>query len=155
MCSPGRTHDPSLSRRTFLLRNNEYQYQCRAAAKERERKRGKSAVFESPAIIDCLRKEEGRFERYPPVDQPKEISKRRTYRRSSRGHDDFRRNYEQRRRRWNRSKGKCKWNLENIKLCSLQLLSLWKLIDRLVSCKNYTRFACQFYCSIRMHFTSL
>lgn len=84
MCSPGRTHDPSLSRRTFLLRNNEYQYQCRAAAKERERKRGKSAVFESPAIIDCLRKEEGRFERYPPVDQPKEISKRRTYRPSPR-----------------------------------------------------------------------
>lgn len=25
MCSSGRTHDPSLSRRTFLLRNNEYQ----------------------------------------------------------------------------------------------------------------------------------
>lgn len=72
-----------------------------------------------------------------------------------RGHDHFRRNYEQRRQRWNRSKGKCKWNLENIKLCSLQLLSLWKLIDRLVSCKNYTWFACQFYCSIRMHFTSL
>lgn len=72
-----------------------------------------------------------------------------------RDHRDFRRNYEQRCQRWNGSKGKCKWNLESIELCSLQLLSLRKLIDRLVSCKNYTRFACQFYYSIRMRFTSL
>lgn len=110
MCSSGRTHDPSLSRRTFLLRNNEYQYQRGATAREREWKRGKSAVFESPAIIDCLCKEEGRFERYPPADRPKEISKRRTYRLNRRSSQRPRRF--QRCQRWNRSKGKCKsWSI--------------------------------------------